>query len=428
MAADCNGNGQVRAERQSYLREHFGFVCACALCRLQGAELDKSDARQRRVGDLFAEIRTAFQEAADEAREMARARRVAAAKEAAARSAPPTERGRGGGGKRRAAAAAAAAAGTAAGTAAAGTAVAGTAVAEAHPLTLAPRLVALVEERLALKAAEGMVELGDDAAAMAAFAKAIGDEAAAAAWAVRAACAARLALGSDSREYQLHAALGGLEAVERAVGLRGAPVARVADALRQHCHATLDGFLAPEVAAGINELLRRMHARGELALGEVSAGVRERTRNDLMRWLTSADERSPALSGLFAALDDLVNALARHESLRDEWGGGRRLVRAETQCTCYPGGGARYTRHTDDAKQRVRRLTCILYANPRWAEDAGGELRLHLADGTGRERMVDVAPLDNRLVLFFSDARVPHEVLPTYAPRYAVSVWYHRAA
>lgn len=30
----------------------------------------------------------------------------------------------------------------------------------------------------------------------------------------------------------------------------------------------------------------------------------------------------------------------------------------------------------------------------------------------------------HRLVVFFSDTRVPHEVLPTIAPRYAVTTWY----
>ena len=39
-------------------------------------------------------------------------------------------------------------------------------------------------------------------------------------------------------------------------------------------------------------------------------------------------------------------------------------------------------------------------------------------------RLTDVAPIGGRLVLFKSNARVPHEVLESRAPRYAVTLWY----
>lgn len=42
--------------------------------------------------------------------------------------------------------------------------------------------------------------------------------------------------------------------------------------------------------------------------------------------------------------------------------------------------------------------------------------------------MIDVAPVDGRLLLFWSDGRVPHQVLPAKVrDRYAVSIWYHDA-
>jgi len=37
---------------------------------------------------------------------------------------------------------------------------------------------------------------------------------------------------------------------------------------------------------------------------------------------------------------------------------------------------------------------------------------------------VDIEPLDNRLLIFFSDSRCPHEVLESAASRFALSVWY----
>ena len=36
----------------------------------------------------------------------------------------------------------------------------------------------------------------------------------------------------------------------------------------------------------------------------------------------------------------------------------------------------------------------------------------------------DVAPVSGRLVVFFSETRVPHEVVPAQQTRYAVTLWY----
>ena len=122
-------------------------------------------------------------------------------------------------------------------------------------------------------------------------------------------------------------------------------------------------------------------------------------------------------------MDALVEALRGEPILAADLGGGAPLVRSEMQCTCYPGNGARYVKHVDDAlEHRSRKLTCIAYANPGWAPEHGAELRLHLKSG-----LRDVAPLDGRLVLFWSDSRCPHEVLPSNRERFAVSIWFSDA-
>ena len=72
---------------------------------------------------------------------------------------------------------------------------------------------------------------------------------------------------------------------------------------------------------------------------------------------------------------------------------------------------------------RALAQTCICYANAEWEPAHGGELRLHLKSGVR-----DVAPLGGRLLLFWSDSRCPHEVLPAHRERYAVSIWFSDAA
>ena len=67
----------------------------------------------------------------------------------------------------------------------------------------------------------------------------------------------------------------------------------------------------------------------------------------------------------------------------------------------------------------TRKLTCILYLNPNYKDDEGGELRIHLLD----DKTVDVTP--NGWLLFWTD-EIPHKVLKTSSnaeDRYALTIW-----
>lgn len=171
----------------------------------------------------------------------------------------------------------------------------------------------------------------------------------------------------------------------------------------------------------------------------------------------------------------------------------RPIMRDRAMVTCYPGAkdgtagegdgdgagsvvtsleeatGAGYARHSDAAhgKNMERVLTCILYLNDDWdhARDGGClrvwpktdvNARCHVealerwrrsleevdegGRGAGRdvdavreslEPAVDIAPVGNRLVVFWSDTRCPHAVRPVNPRlgcgegRYAVSFWYY---
>jgi len=100
--------------------------------------------------------------------------------------------------------------------------------------------------------------------------------------------------------------------------------------------------------------------------------------------------------------------------------------RSKAMVACYPGGGARYVKHIDnDGKHplcRTRLLTGLMYLNDGWRAGDGGELVV-LDAGDSKERQV-VEPLSSRLVLFWSDWRVPHEVRAAHKPRYAVTLWF----
>lgn len=60
--------------------------------------------------------------------------------------------------------------------------------------------------------------------------------------------------------------------------------------------------------------------------------------------------------------------------------------------------------------------------NPEWQREHGGELLLHLP----HDKQLRIEPRMDNLLLFFSDRRVPHEVLPCLLDkhRFALTVWY----
>ncbi len=101
---------------------------------------------------------------------------------------------------------------------------------------------------------------------------------------------------------------------------------------------------------------------------------------------------------------------------------------AEYECMFahYP-VGAFYQKHVDTFSHTAvglsshRKVSTILYLNPNWQPDDGGELLLYRH---GEEQPFKrVLPELGRLAVFLSE-EFPHEVLPAKRPRYSLTGWY----
>lgn len=81
-----------------------------------------------------------------------------------------------------------------------------------------------------------------------------------------------------------------------------------------------------------------------------------------------------------------------------------------------------YRRHLDAFKgQQNRVLSLVVYLNPGWQADDGGELVLY-RDSTDQEG-IRVTPLMGTVVVFLSE-EFPHEVLPAQRDRYSIAGWF----
>jgi SM-20-related protein len=140
--------------------------------------------------------------------------------------------------------------------------------------------------------------------------------------------------------------------------------------------------------------------------GQIASEIRQ----DLISW---ADlESTPELLELSQFLSELKEKLNRGLFLG--------LQSFEGHFALYP-VGARYRRHRDRFQSDDRRAVSLaLYLNEEWREEDGGELVLHLPEGT-----LKILPQAGTLVLFLSD-EIEHEVLPAKKPRKSFTGWFRR--
>lgn len=134
-------------------------------------------------------------------------------------------------------------------------------------------------------------------------------------------------------------------------------------------------------------------------------------RGDATLWLDD-----PACGGAAHALLEALDALRGGLNRRLLLG----LDHVEAHFAHYP-PGAGYARHRDRFRSDdARVLSLVVYLNPDWPEDAGGQLRLHLPEGP-----VDIAPRMGTVAIFLS-AEVEHEVLAATQARYSVAAWFRQ--
>ncbi|MBZ9540396.1 2OG-Fe(II) oxygenase [Modicisalibacter tunisiensis] len=200
--------------------------------------------------------------------------------------------------------------------------------------------------------------------------------------------------------------------------LDAATLNRLIDGLVDHGH-----FVGPDVVdAGLcralHDELDHLAAHDGLKAAGIGRGeqhqLRRDIRGDAIRWLT---RDSQAQRDYLALMDDLQRQINRTLYLG--------LFEFEAHFARYP-PGTFYRTHVDSFQGRANRvISTVLYLNPGWPDDGGGEMVIY-ADDASRE-LVRIPPESGTFVCFLAD-RVPHAVLPTRHPRASIAGWFRRNA
>ncbi|MEW5739712.1 MAG: 2OG-Fe(II) oxygenase [Myxococcota bacterium] len=188
------------------------------------------------------------------------------------------------------------------------------------------------------------------------------------------------------------------------------------EALGERGYFLRDGFLGAELAAATRAQAIELGQAGVLQPAGIRRGGDRRLdrdiRGDRITWLSQDDARGP-LKDVWARFEELMRAVNE-----GAWLGLRSF---DLQLAHYA-PGTHYDRHRDAFPgDDNRRLTAIVYLNPEWRPEHGGQLRLFTPEP------VDVEPRADRLVVFLSE-RLEHEVLTSRADRYAATAWFYSRA
>lgn len=192
------------------------------------------------------------------------------------------------------------------------------------------------------------------------------------------------------------------------------------DALAQVGWTVCRDFLPGDQVRGLREEClglweaARFHRAGVGHAGALQ--VRAEIRRDLVLWL-DPDALSPLQMHYWNRVHQLREELNREFFLS--------LREFEAHFAVYP-LGAFYKRHLDQFRDAQNRLiTCILYLNPGWQVEDGGQLRIYHPGKTEEDKFTDVIPEAGTFVCFRSDL-IYHEVLPARRERLSITGWLRR--
>ncbi|XP_061766634.1 egl nine homolog 1 isoform X2 [Nerophis ophidion] len=152
--------------------------------------------------------------------------------------------------------------------------------------------------------------------------------------------------------------------------------------MNKHGICVVDNFLGADVGLGILEDVKALHKTGRFTDGQVVSQKSDSTkdiRGDKITWVDGKEAGCEKIRFLTTRMDDVI----RH-------------------CNAKLGN----------------------YAINGRTKEHGGLLRIF---PEGKAQFADIEPRFDRLLLFWSDRRNPHEVQPAFATRYAITVWYFDA-
>jgi len=187
----------------------------------------------------------------------------------------------------------------------------------------------------------------------------------------------------------------------------------VAAEIERAGYVVVQNFLENSICIALAAECRDLYADRQLTPAATGPhGTRGDIRGDHTFWF-EASALTAAQEPYWLVMEALRTALNRELLLG--------LDELEAHHALYP-PGTRYAKHRDRFRDDdARVLSSVLYLNPEWRKENGGQLRLYPLQNPH----VDIYPITGTLVLFLS-AEFEHEVLPATRERLSIAGWFRQ--
>jgi SM-20-related protein len=189
---------------------------------------------------------------------------------------------------------------------------------------------------------------------------------------------------------------------------------QIADALTEKGYYIASQLLPEAITVALSRRVRQLNSDDFQTAGigrKQQFQLNQQIRSDETHWLTVDN-------GIDASYLDWMSKLRAELNQRLYMG----LFKYEAHYAHYS-PGAYYQRHVDAFKgQSNRVLTTLLYLNPNWQTNAGGELVIYHPET--EDVIEQILPEYGKFIVFLSD-QFPHQVLRANRDRYSISGWFH---
>ena len=195
---------------------------------------------------------------------------------------------------------------------------------------------------------------------------------------------------------------------------------RVLDALMKVGVCVIDNYFHTDIAHCILVELESLYLRSEaFQLPVVDKNILS-YRSDYIAWMDNINHSRSALFEVERSFDMLIHYLTTHKSFPVV--NYKIYQKSKMQLSCSFAGNIGYKKHIDNPCNNGRLLTCTFFCNINYVRKLHeGVFRFYVETNA---KVIDVEPVFNRAVIFWSDSRIIHECFPSKIPLFSITMWY----